>query len=486
MIHRRLLSSIFICALALLTSSAFSQTLPPHCPGLDACASAGHQFTEGSWFPFSEDIGGNNIVLSQASGWTVLESGCLDNSKNNLMPGTPVNARLLGYLRIEAATAAPGAHYEVQFLIDGIAIGSYLRAYRGLTPQGDHFNATMPYLSAGNHIFEIQAKLDDPGTITLSQEFTTSIGSPFSYPAFSQSNPDAFTVTGTWQQASDTVTFLNNTGTTIDIMPQAYFQMNSGTYGHKISFGFSLDGQNSQRTSDIGAPQYYADGVNVFDHIANVSPGQHTLSFWLIDRDGGTMNISNRQIEMISFPAATNNGRSDSPLLVDAIVDPGVCLPPTYNAPTYVNASSLDHPNFPGTGNTIGGGWTNILEFPIPATPGLFNYTGEGYVELLGTDGGPATAADIAIEVIPADNPSHPTDMHWVSLSVPSAPAGNCGVQRSEVYFFADSLGWSDAGETVRLWMRPRTDISTGSTFKVGKRYLALKLVPVDNTTCYN
>lgn len=476
----RTLTSILLCAIALIALPAFSQ-LPPHCAGLDACAGAGHQFTEGSWFPFSEDNNfGNNIPLSQADGWKILQSGCLDNNKNNLMPGTPVSARLLGYLRIETATAAPGAHYEVQFLVDGIAVGSYLRAYRGLIPQGDHFNAILPYLSTGNHIFEIRAKLDDPGTITFSHEFTTSIGSPFSYPAFSQANPNAFTVTGTWQQASDTVTFSNNTGTTIDIMPQAYFQMNSGTYGHKISFGFSLDGQTPQRTSDIGAPQYYADGINVFDHIANVSPGQHTLSFWLIDRDGGTMNVSNRQIEMISFPAATNNGRSDSPLLVDQLVDPG------FGSPTYVNASSLDHPNFPGTGNTSGGGWTKILEFPMTAKPGLFNYTGEGYVELLGTDGGPATAADIAIEVIAADDPTHPSDMHWVSLSVPSGPAGDQGVKRSEVYIFADSLGWSDAGETVRLWMRPRTDISTGSTFKVGKRYLALKLVPVDNTTCYN
>jgi hypothetical protein len=471
----RLLSSIFICAVALVAVPAFS--LPPTCAGLDACAVAGHQFTEGSWYPFSEDITGNSIVVSQASGWTILQTGCVDNSKNNLMPGTPVSARLLGYLRIEASTAAPGAHYEVQFLIDGIAIGSYLRAYRGLTPQGDHFNAVMPYLSAGNHRFEIQAKLDDPGTLTFSHEFTTSIGSPFSYPAFTQTNSSSFTVTGTWQQASDTVTFSNNTGTTIDIMPQAYFQMNSGTYGHHISFGFSLDGQPSLRTSEIGAPQYYADGINVFDHIANVSPGQHTLSFWLIDRDGGTMSISNRQIEMISFPAATNNGRTDSPLLVDAIADPAT--------PTDVNATSPDHPNFPGTGNTDGGGWTKLLEYSMPATLGIFNYTGEGFVEILSTGSSPATAADIAIEVVAADGGD--SDMHWVSLSVPSSqslPPGQ--IARSEVYIFADSLGWSDAGETVRLWMRPRTDISTGSTFKVGKRYLGLKLVPVDNTTCYN
>src|ERR1043165_3885415 len=131
----RTLTSILLCAIALIALPAFSQ-LPPHCAGLDACAGAGHQFTEGSWFPFSEDNSfGNNIPLSQADGWKILQSGCLDNNKNNLMPGTPVSARLLGYLRIETATAAPGAHYEVQFLVDGIAVGSYLRAYRGLIPQ---------------------------------------------------------------------------------------------------------------------------------------------------------------------------------------------------------------------------------------------------------------------------------------------------------------------------------------------------------------
>ena len=463
---RRLGSSIVVCAAALFAGPLFAYTT---CRGLDACAAAGHQFTQGSWYPYSDDnTFDKSVTLAQSSGWVTLQSGCADNNRNNLMPGTPVAARLLGYLRIDGATVSPGAHYEVQFLIDGMPVGSYIRAFQGILPQADHFNAIMPYLPAGDHVFEIHARLDDPGTITFGHEFTTSIGAPFYLPAFSQRNGSSFIVNGTWQQASDTVIFTNATGGSIDLEPQAYFEMASGTFGDDIGFGFSLDGQSFLRTSEIGAPQYYTQGINIFDHIANVGPGTHTLSFWLIDRDGGTMRISGRQIEMISFPAATNNSRGDTPLLADGMA----------TTPIEVNAASSDHPNFPGSGDTAGGGWTRILEYTMPATPGTFNYPGDAYVEILGTkNGAPATTADIAIELIAADGGD--SDAPWVRLSVSAV--------RSQVYLFADSRGWSDAGETVRLWMRPRTDVgSTGSTFTVGRRYLGLKLVPVDYTTCYN
>lgn len=453
----------------LFAAIARAQPVPPHCPGLDACADAGHQFTRGSTFPYSEDnAAGNPIVLSRDSGWTLLQSGCADNGRVNVMAGAAVNLRVAAYLRIDAATAAPGAHYEVQFLVDGNPVGWYVRAYRGLIPQGDHFNAVLPNLAAGDHTLELRARLNDPGTLTFTHEVTTSIGAPIVHPAFSQANASRLTIGGTWQQASDTITFTNDSSGDIDVMPQAYVQIDAAAAGDHLSFGFSLDGNHSEHTSDIGAPAHVPDGINVFDAIANVPPGTHTLSFWVIDRDGGTFEIRNRQIEMISFPSAENNGRSDHPLLTAAIA----------TAPVDVDASSVEHPNFKGTGSTDGGGWTKILEVGMPPTGGYFNYTGDAFVELLGTkDDAPPTAADIAIELVSPDGGI--SDAHWVSLSVPRG--------RGEVYIFADSLGWSDTyGETVRLWMRPRTDIGSGSAFRVGKRYLALKLVPVDGTTCYN
>jgi hypothetical protein len=460
----------FAFGLSLAAATAHAQGL---CPALDHCVNAGHQFTKGSLFPYSEDITPSvnepirDIVVRKDDGWTVLQSGCVGNNYDNVLSGGNANLRLLGYLRIDDATAAPGAQFEVQFLIDGQPRGWYRRAFQGLLPQGDHFNAVVPLLARGSHRFEIQVRLDDDGSLTFGQQVTTSIGVPSNYPALSQTNKRQFVVTGRWQQASDTVVFDNDSGGFIDLMAQAYFQFDEGTPGDQISVGFSIDGQHSAHTSDVAAPPFYPDGINVFDHIAGVPPGRHTLAFWLVDRNGRRLTVSNRQIEMISFPAGTNSDRPDQPLLADAIA----------TEPVFVSTDATDQPPFQGEISQMCGGWTKVLEYTMPPSAGGFNYTGDGFVELLGTADGRTTEADIAIEAIAWDGGE--SDMHWVHFSVPPG--------RSQIYIYADSLGWDDAGETIRLWMRTSTcNHSSGAAFTVGKRYLALKLVPVDGTSCYN
>lgn len=460
-----------------LPFGAFAQvkcSSPTTCGG-----SNGHNLTENSLYPFSEDIstttsapiGDPVTIYGPTSDWTIVQTGCqaMSPSQTNIVAGGSFNARLLGYLRIDATSVSLGAQYEVQFLVDGVAHGWYVRAYQGMLPQGDHFNVAVANLSSGNHVFQIQARLLGSGWITFGQQYITSIGAPSSYPAVSESNPNEFTVNGTWQQASDTITFSNTEP--IDIFPQAYFQMDSGTAGDWMSFGFSLDGATSVHTSDFAAPPYYRDGINVFDHLINVpavTPGtNHTLSFWLIDRNGNTMNIRNRQIELVAFPAAS--AVSSDPIMKDGIDTTQIT----------VDSSNPTQPQPTSNINDGCGGWTQLLEFTIPAVSGNFNWTGDGFVELLGRQSGDwsDTQAQLAIELVTGTGVG--TDVHWVQLSVPQ--------NRGEVYFYADAMLWGNgSGQTARLWMRKTSGCGgTAGAFNVGKRYLALKLVPTDGMSCY-
>jgi hypothetical protein len=457
---------------------------------LDQCASPtgcgasnGHNVLVNSLYPFSEDITspisqpiGYVTISGPTFNWTLLATGCQNMSPagTNIVAGGAFNARLMAYLQLAQATAAAGAEYEIQLRIDGVQHGQYVRRYNGLLPQGDHFNGTAENLSAGNHTFEIYGRLLSSGSLTFQQQYIASLGAPTSYPVLKEVNNGSFTVTGTWQQASDTVTFTNSS--TIDLFPQAYFEINSGTPGHHMSFGFSLDGATSVRTSDFAAPNYYRDGINIFDHLMNIPPGTHTLSYWLIDRDGGTMAISLRQIELFSLPAAS--AHASNPLFYDAID----------STPVTTNPNSGLSPSFMTQAQgTVCGSWTKILEFTMPQAVGDFNWTGDGFIELLGQDSGDWTKAGIEmaidVQASPTGGPNNgpiSTDFHFVQEN---APAG-----RGQIYFFADAMFWGagyPSGTTFRLWVRKVTCDAAPGAFRIGKRYLGVKLVPSDGATCY-
>ncbi len=471
-----LLSSILMFPLYLF---ALDQCMAP-----TGCGAAnGHNLIKNSLYPFSEDITGSTsqpiayVTLNGPTfGWTLLQTGCQNMSPTgtNIVAGGSFNTRLLGYMQIAQAAAAPGAEYEIQFRIDGVEHGWYVRKYNGLLPQGDHFNAIAQNLSAGSHTFEVYGRLLSAGSLTFQMQYIASIGAPSSYPVLKDVNSGSFTVTGAWQQASDTVTFTNSS--TIDLFPQAYFQMDSGTPGHHMSLGFSLDGATSVRTSDFAAPNYYRDGINIFDHLIGIPPGTHTLSYWLIDRDGGTMAISLRQIELFGLPSSIG---ATGPVFLDWIE----------TTPLTTNPNSNLAPSFFATHDDgiVCGQWTELFEFTMPQVAGDFNWTGDGFIELLGQDSGDWTKAGIELAVdvqacatcAPNGGPRS-TDMHFVQESAP--------IGRGQIYFFTDAMLWGPGypgGTVVRLWVRKITCGAAPGAFRVGKRYLGMKLVPIDGAECY-
>jgi hypothetical protein len=437
------------------------------------CRSQGHATIKGSLYPYSEDIAGagsvpvgNVTVTGPNSPWVIVSTGCVDVNQNNLFPGSAFNLRMLAYLQIGAATVAPGGSYEMQFLIDGVTHGWFVRAYKGMLPQGDFFGSVVANLPAGTHKFEVQVRVLAAGYLKFVQQWATSMGAPTSFPFVTDTAAPAMTIDNTWRQVTDQVTFTNSVAA--DLFPQAYLQWNSGTSGDNVTVKFVLDGAEPPHNSDVAVPPYFRDGVHIFDDLKNVPAGTHTISLWAKNNLAHTASVSFRTIEVASYPAAS--AHPANPAIADNIAFGAVTVNPSI--------ASAEQPAF-GAGC---GYWTKLLELDLPPVAGPFMWTGAGYVRLLGNRTGDwsTTRVEVAIEAIALGTTPAVSDMGWVAVSAPNS--------QGQIYLFSDSMLWGNAGgQKIKLWIRKVAGCgySTG-TFDVGRRYLALKLVPTDWMYCFN
>jgi hypothetical protein len=459
--------------------------LAPRAHGINICPAncraTGHQTVANAAFPYSEDATFANstpykevTVSGPSFTWVPVLTGCVDLGNNNLFASGQFHTRLLVYLQIGAVSMnlPLGAEYEVQLRVDGVQYGWFVRAYRGRLPQGDHFGTVALSLPAGAHKYEIFARLLDSGSITFTQQFSTSMGSPSSFPYASNVTSSQFTIDGTWRQISGEVTF--NSASAVDLYTLGYFQWDTGTTGDEVSVKFMIDGLEPPHTSEVAVPPYFRDGVNIYDHFVNLQPpGTHRISMWARTLNGRPAVISNRAMQFASYPSST--ARSGA-LLVETTAGGTVTIDSTVARTEYPSIFTTQ-----GEANVCGS-WVKLLELDIPPTSGDWNWTGEGYVQLIGNQTGIWTNphAEVMVDVqaqLPAANyPS--TDMHWVAFS----PLN----QRGELYFFVDAMLWGNGGgQKVKLWMRKVTCTGSTGTFQVAKRYLSIKLVPTDGITCY-
>src|SRR6476660_5701675 len=102
---------------------------------------------------------------------------CVD-IQGNLNGTEAFNALLRAQIQVQSTTAAPGARYELQFRVDGVEYGWYVRKLRGNYPQLDVFASMAPNVPPGWHQFTVWVRLLDSGSITLSNTYTTAQGSP--------------------------------------------------------------------------------------------------------------------------------------------------------------------------------------------------------------------------------------------------------------------------------------------------------------------
>ena len=436
---------------------------------------AGHKHLLGGAYPYTEDFGYANAVVNQGSccsSYVTVVEGCAAQGYVNITNTAASNLQMNGWLQIGSATAPAGSEFGVRFNIDGVIRGEYVRKLTGQYPQGEEFNAVYPNLGAGSHQVRMQVWLiDSPGSsLTVSQSFIAIQGVPATLPAGTTANGNTATVDGTWRQITDTLTFTNTTP--VNLFTGGYLQFNSGTPGQHVSFGFSLDGANSQHTIDLAVPPTFPSGINVFDHYVyepsytNVPAGTHTITMWAVNRDGGSSQVQWRQVEYFALDASSG---------VEPMLETINTTPVTVTMAG--DGSQVFNGLFTYASNT--NPWTKLLDYQYPATGSTVNQNagGEAYIELLGTSDGLWQNIEVGVEVLynPTydvnGNPigaSNTADFTIVSLMIPPG--------RHQKFIYTYPLWWdlSAHPNLIRLFARKSPGTPSGE-FTVGKRYMSFR-----------
>jgi hypothetical protein len=463
----------------------------------------GHYVMNQSDYPYGEDIDLSDLSLNNT--WQTVLAGCV-TAKNpshnsvtlsgvNYYSNIATNGQVRGYIAVKNGT--PGVRYEVRFVRKAVGsetivqtYGWYVRQIKNSGfDQGEFFFSSVQNLPAGQHRFELQARVVDSGyTMTIGPRWQAVQGVPSDnlapgfqsrYPSDSQGLSNSTTITGTWSSSQmPTITFSNSEP--VDLFPQAYFEVNGGTAGDQISFGFQLDSEpSSRRVSDAAAPATFAgfatrQGINITDHIENVPAGTHTLKLWVISRTGNPVPVSWRQLELVSFPKDNGvNGLQFTQF-------------PTASPVPAIKDSSVLPSQSPKSGNGAPFGYwqpvTDEFSFnPDPAGVSWLDWTGEGFIEIMGRSGTWSdTRAELMIETYhwdPGAGKYQITDMAFVPVNIPPG--------RGSIHFFSEAFAWGNAyGNKIRIWMRKVIPVAS-DTFQIGKVYAAMKLVPTTNGQCY-
>jgi hypothetical protein len=445
---------------------------------------SGHFLVEQADYPYSEDIESDDVVVSSST-FQSLVSGCTANSEVNgvnYSSGTRTNAQIRGY--VEIRSGSPGVRYEVRFKREDQATddGWFVRQVKsGGFEQGEFFFSTVANVGAGRYKYHMEMRVLDPGqSITVAARWMSiqgvpadaAPGLPGRYPTDSQVEFEPYTITGNWSPAIlPTITFHNTEP--VDIVAQAYVEVTSGTPGDRVSFGFQLDSEPARRTSNAVVPNAIPgfatrEGINITDHLESVPLGTHTLKLWAVSRSGNPVTVAARALQFISFPM--DNGQNG--LRFSRIQSWG---------PTVIESSKRpDESPLSQTGLPAGYWYAVTGEVTIPASPvENLNWTGEGYVEVLGRSGSWAVQrAEMMVETYHTTPGSglEVTDMMWVPVTI--RPGGG------HIYFFTEAFNFDNRyGNKMRIWMRQAWP-NAGDTFTVGEVYASMKLVPMTNGQC--
>jgi hypothetical protein len=435
------------------------------------CRAKGHNTIAASDFPYTEDIAGGSadtpvpdpLTLSgPATSLTEIEGGCTDLGGINLAGTQPFNALLRAMVQVQSATAAPGARFFVELVVDGQPWGQFVRRLRGGLPQFDVFTATATNLAAGGHSFSVLAALLDPGTMTVSNTYSNALGSPATYPAVTSADPAQLTLDSAYfRPVTETVSFANTQA--VDFVVQGSFEVNSGITGQPVNLAPFLDGVRQAPVGTIAVPPYLPESVNFLSVLPAVPPGSHTLE-WRAATNGQQAVFANRAIDGVAFPASTYQvlAQTTSKLTVQSLRNPMTPQP-----------RFLD---------TTCGYWTRVLGGTIAADSGSYNTLYEGFVRLTGARTGASSYGQLWFESYFPDVPTSGTDGGTRGFALADYGDG--------IYIVGDTMAWAAPhAETINLWARKVNPICSAAggfgTFDVGSRFIWVRHIPITPKTCF-
>jgi len=441
----------------------------------------------GTRFPYTEDLVhhttdrpvGDQITVAYRDDlrWTKIQSGCASFGEYNVSASTPVNLLLRASLRFayeRTPAAPPETRYEVQLRLGQSAndpdarIAATETGHLGVLPRSERFAATLQDLPAGNYVYSFWFRLLDGSVenrVTLQLQWISAQGAPNTYPSERRVAAADDLVTAQWKRVGVALQFRNRRP--MDVVMQSSYVVADAPDGASLTFGWYLDDNDAgDRLGTVATPAYLPSSGLAIDDLADVPAGEHILQLYA-KSSGGAVRLQRVVTEMIAFPVA----------LARPLIPPMAEV--TRVEPLVVTTGGSAEQ--PVSLSTVCGRWTKILELDLVPSPDNFSWTLSGYVEVLGGEGpGYAQVAMQAehMESTPAD-PDHlfnaNTDMGMFEVQVRPGHDG--------VFIFGDCSKWGNAlfGNHVSLWLRRIegcNDAQFGGTIVVGRRWLAMKLLP--------
>jgi hypothetical protein len=456
-------------------------------PAVADCIANGHYTIVGNYdpmigtaFPYTEDLASARNQTPVAAPlvvqhyddlrWTKVQTGCASFAEQNVSASTPVNLMLRASFRINEHNAPNDARYQIQLRLGNSAddpdpriVATETRRL-GVVPRSDRFGAIVPHLPAGSYVYSLLYRIldgSDATRATLDLQWITAQGAPAGFPAERESIPPQFWIDGNWQPLGHPLHFESDER--IDVVLQSSITVEEADDDATLDIAFTID--NAKIGDDFGTvavPASRPDSLAVFDARSFVRPAEHTLRFWL-RAPRGHARVSSLRFELMGFPSRLRE-HDVIPMLRVSATDVVIAKSP----------GSSEQPHIPAGC----GPYTKLLDFTMPPSSGEFSWHIEGYAEIQDVElNGYGRIAIVNEHHDPNDESAIDavTDMGILEFQ---AQAGGDGI-----YFYGDASKWGNVkpGDRMSLWIsriEGCRGVPLGGGFRVGKRWLAVKMLP--------
>jgi hypothetical protein len=419
------------------------------------CIANGHYTLASSAFPYTEDLTRpwsapvpSGLWVSGDEDWTLVQTAC--SEQTNVNASTDVALLVRASFRIGKTTAAPDAMFDVQLRVDGEPVATHSRRVGDQFPKSYRFGGSVQRLAAGNHLLTMWIRMRDPGAVLVGLQWITAQGAPVNFGG-NRAAVDNVTLNADWTMIGPPLPI--ETVRDVDAALQASFTIASADA--PLSFSWTLDAEPpGAHSGAMAPPRFQPDGATIFDHRVWIDAGAHTLQLWG-RTSGSAARLEGVAIDLVGFPHAARP--APVPPMVEA-EEEGPTLATTDGDPE--QPTGMIQPC---------GRWTKLLELDLPSDVKNYSWSVDGYLDVLSHD--VSSYGQIGIEVDSGD--AH-TDVGVFDIQAEQAHDG--------IYFYGDCSKWAPRDAThVSLWIRRVEGCGlspAGGSFTVGKRWLAVKLLP--------
>jgi hypothetical protein len=429
----------------------------------------------GTRYPYTEDLASRRDALPvpalltvgyhRDGRWTKIQTGCASSRERNVSASTAVNLLLRASLRVDAHTAPHEARYQVQIRFGYEVVMTETRRL-GEVPRSDRFATVVRQVPAGNYVYSLWLRLlDGPESnqATADLQWITAQGVPVTFGAARAESGGEERVGGDWTMVGPAL-FMSNTEP-IDLALQSSFTVEEAGDGAALDIAYTVDRDPLVALGRVAVPGIRPDSLVTFDARPSIGPGIHSVRMWMRSTQG-RVRVSSLRFEMVSFPSEDRDLNIIPMVRVEANDE-------------LLATTAGDDEQTPSL-SPICGRWTKLLQFQLPPSDGDPSWNLEGYIEVLDTDvSGYGQLAMVAIHrneirngVLNGD-PT--TDMGIFELQ--ARPGGD------GFFFYGDASKWGNdlSGDEMSLWIRRIEgcrDAPFGGGFRIGRRWLAVKLLP--------